>query len=89
MRHDPDSHEHHDQGQHQERIQREILDMAVMALGADNIMVIGPVFDRMLADVPWIASYPIVEAFIQAFDYGRFRAATVCSKVHAASVLTG
>ncbi len=68
------------QGQHQERIQREMLDMAVMALGADNIMVIGPVFDRMLADVPWIASYPSTEGFIQAFDYERFRNHTVLLK---------
>ncbi|MEY3441750.1 MAG: hypothetical protein RLZZ519_31 [Bacteroidota bacterium] len=68
------------QGQNQEKVQREMLDMAVMALGADNILVIGPVFDQMLADVPWIASYPSTEAFIQAFDYERFRNRTVLLK---------
>jgi Alr-MurF fusion protein len=68
------------QGTAQERVQKEILDLAVQALGADNILVIGPVFDRMLADVPWIASYPSTEAFIQAFDYERFRNRTVLLK---------
>lgn len=68
------------QGHAQEQVQREILDMAVMALGADNIVVVGPVFDRMLAEVPWIASYPSTEALIEAFDYERFRNRTVLLK---------
>jgi alanine racemase len=68
------------QGQEQERIQKEILDMAVMALGAENIVAIGPVFDKLLADVPWIARYPSTESFIQAFDYERFRNHTVLLK---------
>lgn len=68
------------QGHAQERVQKEILDLAVQTLGAENLMVIGPVFDRMLADVPWIASYPSAEAFIQAFDYDRFRNHTILLK---------
>jgi Alr-MurF fusion protein len=68
------------QGSAQERVQKAILDMAVMALGADNIVVVGPVFDMMLRDVPWIASYPSTEAFIEAFDYERFRNRTVLLK---------
>ncbi len=68
------------QGAAQERVQKAILDMAVQALGADSIIVIGPVFDLMLRDVPWIASYPSTEAFIEAFDYERFRNRTVLLK---------
>jgi alanine racemase len=68
------------QGAAQERVQKLMLDMAVQALGADSLIVIGPVFDSMLRDVPWIASYPDTEAFIAAFDYERFRNRTVLLK---------
>lgn len=68
------------QGSAQERVQKAILDMAVQALGAESIIVIGPVFDQMLREVPWIASYPSTESFIEAFDYERFRNRTVLLK---------
>lgn len=68
------------QGKAQLTVQKEMLELATAALGAENIILIGPVFDQIVADAPWMSCYASTEDFIAQFYYERFRNHTVLLK---------
>ena len=68
------------QGKAQVAVQREMLELATETLGAENLILIGPVFDKIVEAAPWVTSFVSTEAFLEQFFYERFRNRTVLLK---------
>lgn len=68
------------QGEEQEKIQWELLDAARDKFGEHNIVLIGPVFHRLVKDIDGPDAFLTVDDFLTEFDYDRFRNKTVLLK---------
>lgn len=68
------------QGEEQEKIQLDLLDAARDKFGEHNIVLIGPVFHRLLSNTDGPDTFLTVDDFLTEFDYIRFRNKTVLLK---------
>jgi len=68
------------QGRQQENIQRGLLEQAIKQLGAGDIFLVGPVYEKIAQDHPQVSAFSDVDAMVDQFDYHPFKNKTVLLK---------
>jgi alanine racemase len=70
------------QGERAPTLQRELAELALERFGAGNVMLIGPLFSRLMAEtpLPGAAAYPDLDAFLKAFRYEDFTQSVILLK---------
>ena len=61
------------QGNRQQPIQEAILQRAIERFGAEQVILIGPVYKSLAIGQEGVQAFPTTEAFLAQFDYHRFR----------------